>query len=149
MKKQENKKNIGTILKKLRKEKDYTLEQLSNLFNEKYAVGTSKGMISNWEHEKNEPTTNSLKMYAELFNVSMDYLTELTKKKRLKDIEPNEKEINNLNELQKQKLDNFVKSNTLMFFSGNKELTEEQKESIDKSLSKAFIEILKDKGEIK
>ena len=140
---------LGERLKKLRENENLTMEQLSEIFNKKYIPGTYKSKISLWENNKQKPNIDSLEMYADYFNISIDFLLKgiANKQRTTEDIEAIT--INNLNELQKQKLDNFVKSNTLMFFSGNKELTEEQKESIDKSLSKVFIEILRNKGEIK
>lgn len=65
---------IGQKLKKLRQEKGYSMEKLAELFTKKYNSNYHKSMISNWENGKVKPTINSLKMYTDYFNVSLDWL---------------------------------------------------------------------------
>jgi transcriptional regulator with XRE-family HTH domain len=66
--------SIGKIIKKLRKDNDLTLEQLSNNLNSIYGCNLNKGMISKWELDKSEPRFEYAKYIADYFKVSVDYL---------------------------------------------------------------------------
>ena len=59
---------IGSIIKELRKEKGLTQPELANL------LGVSKGIISLWENDINEPKASYIKKMAAVFNVSADYI---------------------------------------------------------------------------
>lgn len=59
---------IGDKLSKLRKENNYTQEQLAD------ALGVSRQAISKWESNITYPETNKLIRISELFNCSLDYL---------------------------------------------------------------------------
>lgn len=59
---------LGNILNKLRKEQNYSQEQLGEI------IGVSHTSVKNWELGINEPKASYIIKLAELFNVSTDYL---------------------------------------------------------------------------
>ena len=61
-------KSLGETIKSLRIEKGLTQPQLAKL------VGVSKGMISIWENNINEPKASYVKALASVLEVSADYL---------------------------------------------------------------------------
>lgn len=69
--------NLGDKLKYLRKDKNLTMEELCNIFNEKYNATINKSMISRWEANKTTPLNTYLTYYAKYFNVTLDYLLDI------------------------------------------------------------------------
>lgn len=63
---------LGDKLSKLRKENNYTQEQLANVLN------VSRQAISKWESDTAYPETDKLIRISELFNCSLDYLLKET-----------------------------------------------------------------------
>ncbi|PEM33436.1 helix-turn-helix domain-containing protein [Bacillus pseudomycoides] len=59
---------IGEIIKKLRRERNITQEQLGN------AIGVSKMAISYFEKGKKAPGRETLEKIADYFNITTDYL---------------------------------------------------------------------------
>ena len=59
---------LGDKLSKLRKENNYTQEQLTDV------LGVSRPAVSKWESNITYPETNKLIRMSELFNCSLDYL---------------------------------------------------------------------------
>ena len=59
---------FGEKLSKLRKEKNYTQEQLADIF------GVSRQTVSKWESNIAYPETEKLMKLAKLFGCSIDYL---------------------------------------------------------------------------
>jgi len=55
-------KGFSSTLKKLRKGKRLTLEQLANDINQKYDVNFNKGMLSKWENNQ-LPVSNLLERH--------------------------------------------------------------------------------------
>ena len=76
---------LGEKLSKLRKEYNYTQEQLADI------LGVSRQSISKWESDIAYPETDKLIKMGKLFECSMDYLLneDITEKKGL---QPTEKE---------------------------------------------------------
>lgn len=64
---------LGDKLSKLRKENNYTQEQLADI------LGVSRQAISKWESNITYPETDKLIRMSELFNCSLDYLLKDTK----------------------------------------------------------------------
>ena len=64
--------NFGEKLSKLRKEKNYTQEQLAEL------LGVSRQAVSKWEADAAYPQTETLIEIGKLFDCSMDYLLKLS-----------------------------------------------------------------------
>lgn len=73
--------NFGEKLSKLRKEKNYTQEQLAEL------LGVSRQAVSKWESCTAYPETATLIEIGKLFDCSMDYLLkeEITDKTAVRD----------------------------------------------------------------
>lgn len=59
---------LGDKVSKLRKENNYTQEQLADI------LGVSRQAISKWESDSTYPETDKLIRMSELFNCSLDYL---------------------------------------------------------------------------
>lgn len=59
---------LGDKLSRLRKENNYTQEQLADV------LGVSRQAVSKWESDAAYPETNKLIQMSELFNCSLDYL---------------------------------------------------------------------------
>ena len=68
--------NVGDRLKELRKEKNMTQRQLSIIFN------VSQESISSYERNKSNPSFDILCMYADQFDVSVDYILGRTNNKQ-------------------------------------------------------------------
>ena len=66
--------SIGTVIKKLRKEKDITQEQLADYLN------ITAQAVSQWECDKSAPDIYQIPVLAHIFNVSADTLLEINKK---------------------------------------------------------------------
>ncbi len=64
--------NLGETIKSLRLEKGFTQPQLAEM------VGVSKGMISVWENNINEPKASYIQALAQALEVSADYLLGLS-----------------------------------------------------------------------
>ena len=65
---------FGEKLRIARKNKGLTLEQLAVLYNTKYNGALSKGTLSKYENNNQEPMVTTVANLANLLNVSMDYL---------------------------------------------------------------------------
>ena len=63
--------SIGAVIKKLRKEKNFTQEQLAEY------VGISAQAISQWECDKSAPDVYQIPVLAQIFNVSADVILEI------------------------------------------------------------------------
>ena len=61
-------------LREIRKEKHLTLEQLAQMYNERFNGGLNKGTLSKYENGKQEPLSSVIANLAVLLNVSVDYL---------------------------------------------------------------------------
>lgn len=66
--------SFGDNLKALRSEAGYSLEALAKLYNEKFNGKLNKSTISRYENGLQDPIITVVKNFAELFNVSSDYL---------------------------------------------------------------------------
>ena len=60
--------SFGTILKKLRQDKNLTQDELAK------KIDTSRSNIANYENDKNMPSVEILEKLAKLFDCSTDYL---------------------------------------------------------------------------
>ncbi len=71
-------KEIAERLQSLRIEKGMTLDMVADEINRRYGTEISKGSISRWENDKNDPSLESVAILADYFGVSTDYLAGLT-----------------------------------------------------------------------
>lgn len=61
-------------LKELRKKHGYTMDELASIYNSKFGGKLNKSTISRYENGLQEPLITVVKNFAQLFNVSLDYL---------------------------------------------------------------------------
>lgn len=73
--------SIGTTIKKLRRERNMTQEQLAEL------LGLSTNAVSQWECDKTAPDISNIPMLANIFEVSADVLLEIDIAKNKKQAE--------------------------------------------------------------
>lgn len=62
-------------LKRLRTEHNYTMDQLSDIYNKRFQGKMNKSTISRYENGLQEPLYTVVKNFAELFNVSIDEMS--------------------------------------------------------------------------
>ena len=72
--------DFGNRLRKLRKEKNMTQEELAKLIN------STKANISKYETGKVEPNIETIRFFADYFDVSVDYLLDKTNVRRQHDV---------------------------------------------------------------
>ena len=65
---------FGERLKKLRKEKGLTQGQLVDMVNQKYGTAINRTTISKWENGTQETSMSFVVMFADFFNVTLDYI---------------------------------------------------------------------------
>ena len=65
--------DFGMILQKLRTEKGITQKQLADMINKESSI------ISRYERNLQSPTFDTVRAFAAIFNVSMDYLSGMEK----------------------------------------------------------------------
>lgn len=61
-------------IKKLRKSKNMSLGVLADEFSKRYDSKISKSSISRWENKQASPDIEDANLYADYFNVSLDWL---------------------------------------------------------------------------
>ncbi len=66
--------NFGDKLKECRKAKNMTLEELAIKYNRRFDGGMSKGTLSKYENNKQEPLVSVVTNLTELLDISSDYL---------------------------------------------------------------------------
>ncbi|EFM11934.1 transcriptional regulator, XRE family [Paenibacillus curdlanolyticus YK9] len=66
--------NIGTRIAHLREQRGWTQEQTS------HSLGISRAALSHYEKNRREPDTETLTKFADLFNVTIDFLVGRTNK---------------------------------------------------------------------
>ena len=66
--------SFGDKLKECRKAKNLTLEELAYKYNRRFEGGLSKGTLSKYENNKQEPLVSVVSNLTEILDVSVDYL---------------------------------------------------------------------------
>ena len=66
--------SFGDKLKECRKAKNLTLEELAYKYNKRFEGGLSKGTLSKYENNKQEPLVSVVSNLTEILDVSSDYL---------------------------------------------------------------------------
>lgn len=69
--------DFGLLLRELRERSNLTQKQLGN------KIGVSEGMISRYENNMSEPPFETVRDFAAIFNVSMDYLAGMEKQRSI------------------------------------------------------------------
>ena len=75
----------GDRIKELRKPNEgdsLSMDELCDIFKEKYGLNVNKSMISRWETGLSVPDNKHIVAYAKYFDVDMNYLIGLTNVKR-------------------------------------------------------------------
>ena len=73
--------SIGTTIKKLRRERDMTQEQLAEY------LGITANAVSQWECDRTTPDISQLPLLVHIFNVSADELLEINVANKEREIE--------------------------------------------------------------
>lgn len=97
--------DFGVILQKLRKEKGFTQEQLARLIHKESSI------ISRYEKGLQNPTFETVKEFAAIFNVSMDYLAGMEKHSNISTFGMNPEQI----AITKNLIETFRKKNISTF----------------------------------
>ncbi|WP_067141191.1 helix-turn-helix domain-containing protein [Oceanivirga salmonicida] len=127
---------IGKKIRDKRKELRLTQEELAKM------VGyTSKSTITKIENDKIDVSMEKIQLIAKALDVSPNFLTNWTSN--------NKYSVDILTEEQKIKLEHYIESSNVMYFNGSIDDTSDNKNIIREALTKAYIEILRNKGEIK
>lgn len=66
--------SFGSILKNLRTSRRLSIDQLTKQINEKYETKISKSMISRYENNLSEPKMDVVRIFADFFDASPDYI---------------------------------------------------------------------------
>lgn len=61
-------------LQELRKSKGYSMDSLTEIYNERFNGKMNKSTLSRYEHGQQEPMYTVVANLSEIFNVSVDYL---------------------------------------------------------------------------
>lgn len=85
--------DFGMILQKLRKGKGLTQEQLARKINKESSI------ISRYEKNLQAPTFETVRAFAAIFNVSMDYLSGMEKRERISAYNLTDQQIGIVNKL--------------------------------------------------
>lgn len=64
--------SIGKAIKSIRTEQKLSQEEFAQRINKKMNMSVTKGMVSKWESDINEPKANILRAISTTFGVSMD-----------------------------------------------------------------------------
>lgn len=78
---------FGNSLREVRKNRGYTLEELSDLYNSTYDAGMNKGTLSKYENNKQEPMISVVANLASLLKVPVDFLLEVPRMSSEKELE--------------------------------------------------------------
>lgn len=70
---------LADKLKAIRQARNLTMDELADIFNNRFDLSVSKSMISRWENKRAEPLNTYLVAYAKVFGVSLDELLGLSK----------------------------------------------------------------------
>lgn len=72
---------LSFILKKLREEKNVSMDKMCEDLSKIYNVNLAKSTVSKWENGKAEPSLAYLRILSKYFNVTLDYLIGLEDEK--------------------------------------------------------------------
>lgn len=116
--------DFGLLLRELRERANLTQKQLGN------KIGVSEGMISRYENNMSEPPFETVRDFAAIFNVSMDYLAGMEKQRSIPTTGLTEEQIDIM-----QSLGEAFHS---MKNSGKQQLTQDRYEILGKITAELF-----------
>lgn len=126
--------NISERIKKIRKQKKLTLVELGE------KIGLKKSTISRYEKNDINIPSDKLEKIAHALNVSPQYLLGFEEVQ-------NDIDTSMLSDSQLKELDLILSTNNIMFFKGNKS-SKESYEMLKNSITKVYINMLKDNNEL-
>ncbi len=88
--------SFGDKLKECRRAKNMTLEELALKYNRRFDGGLSKGTLSKYENNKQEPLVSVVSNLTEILDISSDYLLGRTDNPTINDFEDNPTENENV-----------------------------------------------------
>lgn len=118
--------SFGSILKNLRTSKKISIEQLAKQINERYETKISKSMISRYENNLAEPKMDIIRIFADFFDASPDYIMGLNEEEPSIEIKKNSKAIETIaahldgKEVTEEKMNDVLKYIDYIFQDGNK-----------------------------
>lgn len=65
---------IGSRIKSLREERGLLQQELADIMKNQYGLNTNRVTISKWENGKQEPEAYNLRVLAQIFGVTMEYI---------------------------------------------------------------------------
>lgn len=71
--------DLGNLLKRLREEKNVSMDKMIEDLRNLYSISIAKSTISKWENNKADPSMENAKVLCNYFNISLDYLLGLSK----------------------------------------------------------------------
>lgn len=116
--------DFGLLLRELRERTNLTQKQLGN------KIGVSEGMISRYENNLSEPPFETVRDFAALFNVSMDYLSGMEKQRSIPTTGLTEDQVDVMRDLG----ETFHSMNS----NGKHQLTQERYEILGKITAELF-----------
>lgn len=116
--------DFGLLLRELRERANLTQKQLGS------RIGVSEGMISRYENNMSEPPFETIRDFAAIFNVSMDYLAGMEKQRSIPTTGLTEEQVDIMRNLGEA----FHSINS----SGKQELTQERYEILGRITAELF-----------
>lgn len=116
--------DFGLLLRELRERSNLTQKQLGS------KIGVSEGMISRYENNMSEPPFETVRDFAAIFNVSMDYLAGMEKQRSIPTTGLTEEQVDIMQSLGEA----FHSMNS----SGKQELTQDHYEILGKITAELF-----------
>lgn len=106
--------DLGKLIKKLREEKNISMDKMCDDFNKKYNAKIVKSTISKWENNKAEPSLSNARYLSDYFNVTLDCILGLEEYETPLTTDENNllKNYNKLNDLGKQEANKRVEELT-------------------------------------
>ena len=106
--------DLGKLIKKLREEKNISMDKMCDDFNKKYNAKIVKSTISKWENNKAEPSLSNARYLSDYFNVTLDCILGLEEYETPLTTDENNllKNYNKLNDLGKQEANKRIEELT-------------------------------------
>lgn len=132
--------NFGERLKELRTKRKLSISELSAELNNKYESTISKSMISRYENGQADPKMENVRIIADYFQVSADYLLGISNNKEKFEPELTEKDERDIQKELQRMIDGLSSNSGYAAFDGHTfdDLDEEDKELLIASLENSL-----------
>ena len=121
--------SLGSKLKDLRTSHNLTMEQLADKLNARYNSKINKGMLSKWENNLGEPSLENMRILANFYKVSLDFLLNIETQNTERMLENRKKELKPSIDDTTIKLDKNSSVNNEVFGQRLKQLLQEKNET--------------------